>query len=64
MNGVIEMKFTKHGWMVTYVFESDYVVYQRNIEVKKWFKRLYLRGDFVIKPKHGFSLSPRALMGI
>jgi hypothetical protein len=60
-NGMITMTYSPSGWQVTQVYDG-YVKYYRHIAVVRG--SLILTGDFVIKPKLGFSKPPRALIGV
>ena len=59
-NGMVRMNKTNHGWKVNLVTSSKFTVFMRNVVIRDG-SQLILFGDFVRKPKCGFSVRPHKL---
>jgi hypothetical protein len=62
VNGMAIMQKTPYGWKVKSFYASDFLKLRKRIEVRRG--ELILCGDFVNKPKCGYSKKPQVLLGI
>ena len=57
---MVRMNKTEHGWKVNLVTSSKFTVFMRNVVIREG-NQLILFGNFVRKPKCGFSVRPHKL---
>jgi hypothetical protein len=62
INGMAIMQKTPYGWKVKSFYATEFVKYRQRIEVIRG--ELILCGNFVKKPKCGYSKKPQVLLGV